>query len=196
MGIGEHYQCQTHPLNVESSQYVTSVTGIHLANKTNNDVAAIHISKCNDLTYIPKGLVNVFPNLIGVYLQGCGISSLNGTELIEYPLLQLFALELSPLQHVPGNLFEHNPDIFFVSFTDNTIRSTGRELLTNLDKLSEIYFENNTCISANVTTMQGVPGFIEKLNNQCSFASEISQSVALIAVLSVMVCFGNYIWMK
>lgn len=198
MGIGAHYQCQTKPSkpsNVET-QYVTGVSGIHTSNRTNNDVDAIHISNCTNLSYIPKGLLSIFPNLIGIYLDGCDITSLNGTELNEYPQLRLFALELSPLQYVPGNLFSHNPDIFFVSFTDNKISAIGRDLLSSLNKLSEAYFENNTCINANATTIQEVPAFNEKLIRECSLASEMCKSVALTVLLGAVAYFGKYIWMN
>lgn len=193
MGIGMNYQCQTKPFNVDSTQYLTNVTGVHMENKNNVDVAAIHISNCTDLNYIPKGLLSIFPNLIGMYLHGCGIASLNGTELNEYPTLKLFALELSPLDHVPGNLFAQNPDVFFVSFNDNKINSTGRDLLSNLNKLSEIYFENNVCIDVHANTVQQVNEAKENLIQQCSLASIMSKSVTLqILLLSGLACFGNY----
>lgn len=195
MGMGVNYQCQTQPYNVEATQFVTNATGYHShPNKTNNDVEAIHIMNCSHLSYIPKGLLRIFPNLVGMYLQGCGISSLAGTELIEYPNLKLFALELSPLEYVPGNLFAHNPDIFFVSFTDNKIKTIGTGFLANSTKLSEIYFENNTCINANASSSLQVPEFIEKLNHQCSIAGGIPESVTLTVILCTVAYFGKFIW--
>lgn len=196
MAIGINYQCQTVPFNVQSSQYVTSISGVHMDNKTNHDVIAIHISKCAHLSYIPKGLLNIFPNLIGIYLDSCGVKSLNGTELNEYPQLKLFALELSPLYYVPGNLFALNPDILLISFVGNKINATGRNLLSNLNKLSEVYFEDNVCINDNATTMEEIPEFNEKLNRDCSIASEMLKSLSLAFVLSAFAYFGKYNWIN
>lgn len=196
MGIGHHYQCKTRTISALSTQHVTNATGSHAKNKTNEDVAAVHIANCADLSYIPKGLLQIFPNLIAIYLDGCGITALNGSELNEYPTLELFALEMTAIKHIPGNLFDQTPDVFFVSFTDNTISSVGKELFNNLTQLSEVYFNNNTCINANATTMQQVAGIKEKLIHDCSFAGEIYKSVKLTVLLSVMAYFGKYCWVS
>lgn len=194
MAIGMNYQCQTKPFNVEASQHVTNVCGIHMDNKTNNDVIAIHIKNCTELSYIPKGLLNIFPNLIGIYLEACGITTLNGSELNEYPQLKLFALELSQLYYVPGNFFAHNPEMLLISFVGNKINATGKDLLSNLNKLSEVYFEDNVCINGNATTIEEIPEFSEKLNCQCSIASDMFKSFPLILLLSAVAFFGKYIW--
>lgn len=196
MAIGINYQCQTTPLNVESSQYVTSISGLHVDNKTNHDVIAIHISNCTHLSYIPKGLLHIFPNLIGIYLDSCGIVSLNGTELNEYPQLKLFALEKSPLYYVPGNFFVHNPDMLLISFVENKINATGRNLLINLNQLSEVYFEDNICINKNATIIEEIPEFNEKLNHDCSIASKVWKSFSLTFVLSAFAYIGKYIWIN
>lgn len=196
MAIGLNYQCQTKPFDVESSQYVTNISGVHMDNKTNVDVIAIHISNCADLSYIPKGIGHFFPNLIGIYLEGCGIVSLNGTELNEYPQLKLFALEKSPLHYVPGNLFSHNHDMLLISFGENKINATGRNLLSNLMQLSEVYFEDNICINGNATTIQDIPQFNEKLNRDCSIASEMFKSVLLTVILSAFAYFAKYNWIN
>lgn len=194
--IGLNYQCQTEPFNVDSSQYVTSISGEHLPDKTNDDVIAIHIANCTNLAYIPKGLLEVFPNLIGIYLDACGILSLTGTELNEYPQLRLFALELSSLDYVPGNLFAQTPDMVLVSFADNKINGIGWNLLSNLNKLSEAYFENNICTNKNAGTIEEIPELIETLNSDCSIASKMFISVSLVLVLSGFSYLGKYNWIN
>lgn len=196
MAIGLNYQCQTQPFNVESTQYLTNVSGIHIDNKTNHDVIAIHISNCFDLSYIPKGLLRIFPNLIGIYLHGCGIVSLSGTELNEYPRLKLFALESSPLFYVPGDFFAQNPDMLLISFVENKINATGRNLLSNLNKLSEVYFESNICIDKNATTMEEIQEFNEQLNRDCSSASEMFKSVSAKLIFSGVVFLGKFNWIN
>lgn len=194
MAIGPNYQCQTKPFGIDESQYVTSATGSHVNNKTNKDVLAIHISDCTDLSYIPKGFLKIFPNLIGIYLDGCGISSLIGTELNEYPHLKVFALEKSPLNYVPGNFFAETPELLLISFTENKINGTGRNLLSNLNKLSEVYFDNNTCIDKNATETKEITVLIETLNRDCSIASEVRKSISLVLLLSCLAYLGKYNW--
>lgn len=196
MAIGLNYQCQTQAFNIKSSQFVKTVSGSHALNHTHNDVTGIHIYNCAKLSYIPKGILTVFPNLIGIYLDGCGITSLNGTELNEYPQLQLFALEKSNLTYVSGDLFAQTPELKLVSFVENLINVTGKNLLSNLTKLSEVYFDHNVCINGNATTMEEIPKFIETLNNNCSTASEVFKSVSLILLLSCFAYFEKFNWIN
>lgn len=192
LAFGLNYQCHTEAFDVESTEYVTKVSGAHLADKSVVDVVSIHIDNCTNLSYIPKGILAVFPRLRGIYLEGCGISSLNGTELNEYPQLTLFALELSPLGYVPGNLFTQTPRMVLISFADNKITGTGSNLLSNLNDLSQVYFENNVCIDKNAPTVEEIPELIITLNGDCSSASEKMQSFLLISLLSGFVFLGKY----
>lgn len=194
LAFGLNYQCHTEAFNINSTQYVTHVSGVHLSNKTANDVVSIHIDNCTDLYYVPKGLLDVFPMLRGIYLEGCGVVSLIGTELNEYPQLTLFALELSPLQYVPGNLFAQTPRMVLISFADNKIIGTGRNLLNNLNDLSQVYFEHNVCIDENAPTAEEIPAFATTLDANCSSASEILKSVSLISLLSGFAYLGKFYW--
>lgn len=196
LAFGMNYQCHTEPFNVESSQYVTSVSGVHLSNKTVQDVVSIHIDNCTNLSYIPKGLLDVFPMLRGIYLEGCGILSLIGTELNEYPQLTLFALELSPLDYVPGNLFTQTPGMILISFADNKINGTGKNLLSNLNDLSQVYFENNVCISKNAEIAEKIPELIATLDTDCPSASAKFEPDFLISLLSGFALLGKYGWSR
>lgn len=202
LAFGLNYQCHSEAFDVNSTQYVTGVTGVHLENKSFQDVISIHIDNCTNLSYIPKGLLSVFPMLRGIYLEGCGITSLRGCELNEYPHLKLFALELSPLDAVPENLFAQTPDMVLISFADNKIERTGEHLLDNLNDLSQVYFENNVCTNKNAPTPEEIPDLITALHTEClranttetdcSGASEKFNSV-LAMLLSSVVIFGKYI---
>lgn len=193
LAMGMNYQCQTEALNVGASQYVTSVYGNHTPNKTIDDVVAIHIQNCTNLSYIPKGLLDFFPNLVGIYLDGCSISSLSGTELNEHPKLTLFALEFSPLNYVPGNLFAQTPDMVLISFAENKINGAGRNLLSNLNKLSQAYFELNVCVNKNGNTTEEIIDLIDTLNSDCtgSVASGMFNSISLILILSCFAYLGT-----
>lgn len=184
LAFGLNYQCHTEAFNVDSTPYVTHVSGVHWSNKTANDVVSIHIDNCTNLSYIPKGLLQAFPMLRGIYLEGCGVSSLNGSELNEYPQLTLFALELSPLDYVPGNLFSQTPHMVLISFADNKISGVGKDLLNNLNELSQVYFEHNVCTDKNAPTAEEIPEFITALNTECSSANDKFKPITLILLLS------------
>lgn len=196
LALGVNYQCQTAAFDVGVTPYVTSISGNHLPNKNTNDVIAIHIGNCSNLSYIPKGLLTVFPNLIGIYLEACGVSTLIGTELNEYPKLTLFALENSTLEFVPGNLFANTPDMILISLAFNQIRRTGSDLLTNMNNLSEVYFEGNKCIDRNANVTELIPPLIEALDRDCSIASEMFKSVSVTFLLTGVAYFLKYNWIS
>lgn len=178
LAFGENYQCHSEAFYVQSTPYVTSASGVHLPDKTAEDVVSIHIDNCTNLEYVPLGLLNVFPNLRGIYLEGCGVKSLYGDELNEYPQLTLFALELSPLDYVPGNLFARTPGMVLISFADNKIERVGSNLLKNLNDLSQVYFENNVCTNINAPTAEEIPGLISELESECSDPNETTHSTS------------------
>lgn len=108
------YECRA-DISLTSTNGSVSIVNIingHTNSRSNNDIQAVLFK---NLTFIPQGLTNFFPNLIAINLQECGIEKLSGTELYSYPKLNWFSLYYNKIERVPGNLFSKTPDIFFVS---------------------------------------------------------------------------------
>lgn len=151
-----------------NSTHVVGVSGVHRDGFTNADVEVVRISNCQRLTAVPRGFQHFFPIFSGFHLLGCGINSLNGDEVDEYPNLRWFALEYTQLEFIPGNFFKNNPLLTSTSFGANRIKRVGVGLLDDLRNLHRLYFFNNVCGNQGARNEAEVQELIDVLRTQCS----------------------------
>lgn len=141
--IGRVYACRV--ISVEfydDSIKLTNVEGKHLIGYSSDDVEVILFENCENfnISMIPKGFLENFPNLIGLKFDYCSINFLNGDELAEYPQLQYFEYHGEKLNRIPENFFASTPNMKIIHFKDSQITNVGRGLLDNLWKLQEVSF--------------------------------------------------------
>jgi hypothetical protein len=169
--LGKVYTCEVLSADFsDNSTHITGVGGTHLRGKSSADVKMILFSynKCpENLRKIPKGLLNHFPNFIGLTFSKSPISTLNGDELDEYSNLQYFGHNYSNLRRIPGNFFKSTPNMKYISFWGNKIQNVGAKLLDHLKSLQQVYFYGNSCINKYVESSSRVPGLIEELRQKC-----------------------------
>lgn len=175
----EKYSCVTTLSEVSTNQRLTGVNGNHLENKNHSNVESIEIIDCTGSTFIPRNMLNFFPNLIGIRLVNCGTLILSGNELNEYNNLSLFAIESTKVERIPGNFFSTTPQISVIGFADNSIKYVGSKLLTNLTNLSWVSFHNNECISQTATTRDEISVLIESLITSCVDILEVTTTTTI-----------------
>lgn len=161
------YSCVSTLSEVSTIQRVTGVNGNHESDRNNSHVQSIEFQDCTGSTYIPQNMLNFFPNLIGIRLINCGILILSGNELSEHQNLQLFAVESTKLERIPGNFFEPTPQITVIGFADNNLKHVGFNLLKSLNNLSWVSFYNNDCINQTATSLNEIPSLITNLATNC-----------------------------
>lgn len=177
---GEKYSCVTTLSEVSTNQRLTAVNGNHLNSNNHSDVESIEFIDCTGSTFIPRNMLNFFPNLIGVRLVNCGILILSGSELNEYGNLSLFAVEGTRLERIPGNFFSSTPLISIVGFADNKLKHVGSKLFIDLTNLSWISFYNNECINQTANTREEISMLIGNLTLQCVDILEITTTTPVI----------------
>jgi archaellum component FlaC len=170
--IGKVYYCEVASMNFsDNSTHVTEVSGIHLSEMTNSDVKMIYFSYVNclqlNLTTIPKGFTNFFPNLIGLQINNCPITSLNGDELEDYPNLEYYVHYQTNLTRISGRFFAPTPKMKAMYFRSNKIQHVGG-LLDNLEDLEYADFYTNVCINRAALSRSQLPGLIEALRQNCT----------------------------
>lgn len=170
--IGRVYTCDVISMNFnDDSLQITGYEGEHLSANSSSDVKMIYFRNnyCPDfnLTFVPKGFLNFFPNVIALYFSKCSIDFLRGSELDEYQNLQWFSIEYSNLTRLPGNLFASTLDMRYLNFGDNKIEHVGENLLHNLQQLEQVRFLRNICISSEARNPLQIPSIVEALNSQC-----------------------------
>lgn len=147
----------------DSQTHLTGHNGTYRNNKTRFDVQSFYFvySYCGkmNVTRVPKGILGQFPNMIALSFNNCSVDHLDGDELNEYPLLELFTLQYSNIEIIPGNLFSKTPFMKYIYLGYNKIKRVGLGLLENLANLQMFGFHNNICIST------AANGNFEKLIN-------------------------------
>ncbi len=66
------------------------------------------------MSHVPRGLLEYFPNFVELSIHYCGIKSLSGNELAEYPNLQSWTLHGTEVEKIPGNFFSFTPGMAFI----------------------------------------------------------------------------------
>lgn len=162
--IGNRYTCRTTPGSV-SDPFLTSVTGTHLVGRNNSHVQAVAIQTCTNLNFIPRGILDFFPELMFLEFASCRVA-LNGDDLYEYPSLEGFSVPGNQLTRLPGNLFASTPRMRYINFQGNGIRNIGENLLEPLPHISTVNFNANTCINHMVTN-SSIHCLIGLIRSQC-----------------------------
>lgn len=165
--VNYKYSCMTTLSEVSTNQRLTGVRGDHQVGKNHSDVESINFSDCTGSTFIPRDMLNFFANLIGIRLINCGILILSGNELNEYQNLQLFAVESTRLERIPGNFFASTPQITVIGFAENNLKHVGSKLLQSLNNLAWISFFDNDCINQTATSSAEIPSLITNLTANC-----------------------------
>lgn len=163
--LGNRYTCQVYSLFDLADERLTQVNGNHIAGRNHTHVQAVQFEFWNDLTFVPQGINDFFPDLRHLEFYSCSVV-LNGNELNEYTRLEGFRISYSQLERIPGNLFALTPDIRYINFAYNQIRHVGQNLLDHLQHVAAAYFEYNPCISY-YTTNSSIHCLVGMLRLHC-----------------------------
>lgn len=134
---GYLYSCDAIVFNLDN-KFLTEVKGPLPFNRKFSDVQHVFIHKCDDLTYVPKGMKNFFPNLISMHIYKCGIEKLNSDDLTEYKDFKLFGIKENEISEIPSDFFANTPNMSEIYFTDNKITKVGKKITEHLPNLSTL----------------------------------------------------------
>lgn len=96
----------------------------------------------------PLKLFQHFTHLSVLELTECGLKQIISDDLKGLYLLNFLYLSNNHLKNVPGNLFEHTPNLEEISFQGNKLTSIGHGLLYPLGNLKLADFRFNVIINA------------------------------------------------
>lgn len=170
--LGHVYTCEVMSMDFsDNSTFITGFNGTHVSGYSNDDVRMIEfdLRLCPrfNLTIVPKGFLNFFPNFTGLAFYNCSIDFLNGNELDEYPNLEYWFSQNTELTRVPGEFFVSTLGLRFVNFGNNKIQRIGEGLLDHLNDLDRAFFYNNDCISHSAANPTQIPALIRALKEKC-----------------------------
>lgn len=168
------YRCETTEYAEEENKIVTAISGVHESGKNSCDVQGLwlHLNEKN-LDYFPSGFEKFFAHLILIYLSLGEIKNFQGDKLRNYPDLEWFGIHYTPLEFVPGNLFQNNKKLRVVSLHHNKIKQVGFNLLEGLPRLKYVDFEKNNCIDGiSEDNKKKFEDLMKNLRENCSVPGE------------------------
>lgn len=157
------YFCEVKKIWDDEEQRVKFVNGSHLEGRSEKNVMSIIFKDLENLNYIPKNLLQFFPNLISISSYNTNLSRISSSDLESYSELKFFTLMNSKISYLPSDLFKFNTKLESILISENGyLDHVGKKLLENLKYLKKADFNGNQCIHFYADT----PEQIEELKRE------------------------------
>jgi BTB/POZ domain len=124
---------------------VQSVKGQDGWNGISSEIKNLVFRNCN-VAFFPRGLAKIFPNLVSLTINGCGLAEISSSDLAGLESLSDLYLDRNQLVSIPSNLLENMKSLKTVSFLHNNIKYLSPKLLDHTDKLELVNFRGNETI--------------------------------------------------
>jgi hypothetical protein len=145
---------------------VTSASGSHMPSMSHTDVKGFS-SQSKTINFMPRGLNDVFPNLIGVSINDAGMKEIRQSDLKQFPRLRYLYLYKNAITIVERELFKFNPELEHIGLDDNKISQIHPTVFDHLNKLSELSLDLNVCINAYATGRSHVVNLLRSVKQEC-----------------------------
>jgi len=179
--MGPVYQCfLENTLNITSreSAVINSETGYHLKGMSNANVTCFFSDDYHVIEYFPRNLKNIFINLNMIYIHNGPLKEIHQNDLRPFPNLLQLGLSYNDIEYLEDGLFDYNPELAYISIESNKIIHIGSQVFENLNKLSWLYLQDNTCIDMVARNNRAaVRKVINKAKSSCQ-QSDLSQETA------------------
>jgi len=137
------YSCEFLNKNISANIHIIP-SGYHLPSyNTNKNVIGVIFNKCN-LTKVPQGLTNIFPNMKILSIWSSTLNTVTKKDLAEYKNIERIGFCNNLIEYLPGDLFEDFSNLEEVSFNGNKLKLIEPNILDGLDKLKAVSFADNT----------------------------------------------------
>jgi hypothetical protein len=166
--VGISYSCNlsVDPSITSPGVTITTATGDHKPLMSHADILGFY-SKEKTINFMPRGLNDVFPNLIGINIENAGMKEIHQSDLKEFPRLRFFSLYINAITVVEQDLFKFNRELEFIDLGYNKITQIHPNVFDHLSKLLVLWLESSMCIDARAYGQSAVEDLISKVK-QCA----------------------------
>lgn len=161
------YQCRAVVANSGSATAVERVTGAHLFDNENKDVAHLYLQDQN-VNRIPTNLGEIFPNLEAISWYNSKLTYLSADDLKPFPSLTFFGAWMNQLTTLEDGLFRFTRNLGYIDFDNNLLENVSYDLLDGLENLEAADFSSNTCIDFYADTPESIEELKTKIMQGCS----------------------------
>jgi len=157
------YHCAVKKLNVTTRN--VNVDGV-LVNHAggNNNVKGLDINSkiCH---FIPKGIANIFGNLIMISIHGSHLKKITKSDLQPFTELVDLSLHYNDLEVIEKDLFMYNKKLTTIYLNNNKLRYIDNTALEST--IAQAHFVGNPCVSMNVDYISQIPELRNKIAQNC-----------------------------
>lgn len=158
--------CLARNVNITTRQEVLTMNG-KTPDEFGYDMVGFEVNN-QQMSNVPSGLGHFFPKIIYLRFHLNGLEEIQKKDLAQFPKIQWFYLSYNPLNYLPGDLFEGNPDLMTVDFQEtNHIKRIGQNLVVPLTKVNEVSFASSGCLIKYKWDGKNVTSFQKVVNTFC-----------------------------
>lgn len=160
-------ECVARNLNVTSrNETVTTING-HLASffhdHNTTSLKVLH----NTMHFIPQGIQTFFPDIERILIHRSELKSIEQADIKPFPKLIELNVWGNDIEKLDDDLFQFNPEIFTLDFSNNKLKVIGENVLTPLNKLDYACFRGNDCIFFTLWKRSLIEGFKAEVKANC-----------------------------
>lgn len=170
-------ECRVKYLRIDShNENITSVDGDSEYQGNHQNTTTLFINS-QIVHFMPHRIEKFFPELTEIAIINSKLKSINKSDLKHFMRLKSLDLRGNGLESLDGDLFEFNPEIEYINFSDNKIKFVEENVLNSLLKLKHANFLENICINDEATSKTKISILIEKIEKQCSKDSSSAAAI-------------------
>lgn len=123
---------------------INYVTNLHELGKRDRDVK-VFVIKHQICQFLPMKIENFFPLLEEIEVGSSGLRQLHRENFAQLTKLKMAIFPGNEIDFLPGDLFINNLRLTHIDFSENRIKTIGRNLFDNLYNLKYLMFDDNEC---------------------------------------------------
>lgn len=150
-GLNDLYTCMAtiiftgDPINIEL------IKRSHMPGKEWSDVKGFIVLNQPEVTLIPRGLKNLFPNLESIHFSNTGLKEISSDDLEGLYNLRSADFNSNMIESIGDHIFKDQLNtIEGIDFSKNPIRNIGVDAFTNLTQLKTAYFYETSCLNEGI----------------------------------------------
>jgi Leucine-rich repeat (LRR) protein len=174
--LGSIDECIVRRVSVPSTDVSIDSATFRWSSVDKDDIESFYIYKSPECKFIPKGIETQFKNIKVLVVAYTGLTVLRQEDLKPLTKLQNLYVDNNHLEVLDGDLFAFNPNIDYLNFSNNQIKTIIAETFLSLKTIKWIDFSKNICIDRKAETNNEIIGLLIAMKINCA---PINENLAL-----------------
>jgi Leucine-rich repeat (LRR) protein len=116
---------------------------------------------------MPRGLIDVFPNLIVIHISTAGMKEIHQSDLKQFPRLRFLNLFDNAITIIEQDLFKFNTELELIQLGFNKITQIHPTVFDHLSQLSRLWLWSNECVNVEAYNRSAVESLIKRVKQKC-----------------------------